>query len=101
MLIGLSLDAQSKNEFTKTSFSKELSFIRIDSINSSQSTVVEYPKFLVVIELPMKNSGGGKATDLEEDIPTAERYLQFLRVLVVHGQRLRQLLRHERCVACR
>jgi len=26
----------------------------------------------------MKNSGGGKAADLEEDIPKAERFLQFL-----------------------
>lgn len=77
ILISTEVVAQ-KNQFTRTSFSKEISFIRFDSAQAAQSTVIEYPKFLVVIELPMIEEGGGRSTNLEEDIPKAERYLAYL-----------------------
>lgn len=70
--------SQPKHTFTRTSFSKEISFIRFDSAQAAQSTVIEYPKFLVVIELPMIEEGAGRSTNLEEDIPKAERYLAYL-----------------------
>lgn len=60
---------QSKNPFTKTSFSKEISFIRTDTTQGTQSTVIEYPKFLVVIELPLIHDGANRSTNLVEDIP--------------------------------
>lgn len=69
---------QSKNPFTKTSFSKEISFIRTDTTQGTQSTVIEYPKFLVVIELPLIHDGANRSTNLVEDIPKAERFLAFL-----------------------
>lgn len=76
-LISFAVVAQ-KQPFTRTSFSKEISFIRFDSAQAAQSTVIEYPKFLVVIELPMIEEGGGRSANLEEDIPKAEKYLTFL-----------------------
>lgn len=77
ILISASVAAQ-KNQFTRTSFSKEISFIRFDSAQAAQSTVIEYPKFLVAIELPMIEEGGERSTNLEEDIPKAEKYLAYL-----------------------
>jgi hypothetical protein len=74
-----SLYAQSDKEFSKTIFSKEISFVRTDTTHGSQSTVIEYPKFLVVIELPMIDEGGGRSTNLVQDIPKAERFLEYLR----------------------
>jgi hypothetical protein len=78
-LATISLYAQSGKEFSRTVFSKEISFVRIDTTHGSQSTVIEYPNFLVVIELPMINEGGGKSTDLVQDIPKAERFLEYLK----------------------
>ncbi len=72
------LVAQSKNRFNRIPFSKEISFVRFDSTQAAQSTIIEYPKFLVVIELPMIEEGGGRSTNLEEDIPKAENYLAYL-----------------------
>jgi hypothetical protein len=73
-----SLYTQSDKQFSKTVFSKEISFIRVDTAYGSQSTVIEYPKFLVVIELPMIDEGGGRKTNLVQDIPKAERFLSYL-----------------------
>lgn len=70
--------SQSKSPFTKTSFSKEISFIRTDTTQGTQSTIIEYPKFLVVIELPLIHDGANRSTDLVEDIPKAETFLAFL-----------------------
>ena len=78
-LATISLYAQGEKEFSRTVFSKEISFVRTDTTHGSQSTVIEYPKFLVVIELPMINEGGGKSTDLVQDIPKAERFLEYLK----------------------
>ncbi|MFM8740793.1 MAG: hypothetical protein ACKOC0_11400, partial [Cytophagales bacterium] len=69
---------QTEHAFNRTSFSKEVSFIRFDSAQAAQSTVIEYPTFLVVIELPMIEEGAGRSTNLEEDIPKAEKYLAYL-----------------------
>ena len=74
-----SLYAQSDKQFSKTVFSKEISFVRTDTAHGSQSTVIEYPKFLVVIELPMIDEGGGRSTNLVQDIPKAERFLTYLK----------------------
>ncbi|MCA6428954.1 MAG: hypothetical protein IM613_05915, partial [Cytophagales bacterium] len=77
-LVATLVYSQPKHTFTRTSFSKEISFIRFDSAQAAQSTVIEYPKFLVVIELPMIEEGAGRSTNLEEDIPKAEKYLSYL-----------------------
>jgi hypothetical protein len=74
-----SLYAQSDKEFSKTVFSKEISFVRTDTTHGSQSTVIEYPKFLVVIELPMIDEGGGRSTNLVQDTLKAERFLKYLK----------------------
>jgi hypothetical protein len=79
LVASTSLYAQSEKQFSKTVFSKEISFVRTDTAHGSQSTVIEYPKFLVVIELPMIDEGGGRSTNLVEDIPKAERFLNFLK----------------------
>ncbi len=65
--------------FTKNSYSKEISFFRTDTTHGSQSTVIEYADFLVVIELPIINEGGGKSTNLTEDIPKAKDFLHFIK----------------------
>lgn len=70
--------AQRPPSFTRIPFSKDISFIRFDSTQAAQSTVIEYPTFLVVIELPLIEAGGNRSTDLEEDIPKAESYLAYL-----------------------
>lgn len=72
--------AQSKKEFSKISFTKEISFISIDSSYGSKSTIIEYPKFLVVVELPFIDAGGGKSTDLVQDISKAERFIEYLKI---------------------
>ncbi len=69
---------QTGNPFRKTVFSKNISFIRTDSTHGSQSTVIEYPEYLVLIELPMIDAGAGRSTNLEEDIPKAEAFLAYL-----------------------
>jgi hypothetical protein len=79
VFIAGNLYSQGKKEFKKTVFSKEISFVQVDTTHGSQTTVIEYPKYLVVIELPMINMGGGKKTDLSENIPKAERFLSFLK----------------------
>ena len=79
LVVSTSLYAQSEKQFSKTVFSKEISFVRTDTAHGSQSTVIEYPKFLVVIELPMIDEGGGRSTNLVEDIPKAERFLNYLK----------------------
>jgi hypothetical protein len=76
--ITFSAFAQNEKQFSRLVFSKDISFVRSDTVHGSQTTVLEYPKFLVVIELPMIDEGGGKATNLEQDIPKAERFLSFL-----------------------
>jgi hypothetical protein len=79
LAVSVSSFAQSDKEFSRTVFSKDISFIRPDTTHGSQSTVVEYPGFLVVIELPMFKDGANRATNLEQDIPKAERFLSFLK----------------------
>lgn len=69
---------QSTLRFSKTTFSKDISFVRTDTTHGSQSTIVEYENFLVVIELPMINAGGNRSTNLEQDIPRAEEFLRYL-----------------------
>ncbi len=66
------------SEFSRSVFSKEISFIRTDSSHGSYSTVIEYSEFLVVIELPMINAGGGVVKNLKQDLAKAERFLAFL-----------------------
>ncbi len=84
LIITLFLSSQSvaqvssAKEFSRSIFSKEISFIRTDSSHGSYSTVIEYPSFLVVLELPMINAGGGVIKNLRQDIPKAERFLAFL-----------------------
>lgn len=79
LVASTSLYAQSDKQFSKTVFSKEISFVRTDTVHGTQSTVIEYPKFLVIIELPMIDEGGGRSTNLVQDIPKAERFLNYLK----------------------
>ncbi|MBL7854801.1 MAG: hypothetical protein JNL17_10400 [Cyclobacteriaceae bacterium] len=70
--------AQQPFSFQRTQHSREVSFIQLDSAKGVRSTVIEYPKFLIVIELPMIDAGANRATNLAEDVPKAQRYLQYL-----------------------
>jgi hypothetical protein len=74
-----SLYAQNNYQFSRTVFSKEISFVSNDTLRDSQSTVIEYPKFLVVIELPMIHAGAGIKTNLTQDIPKAESFINYLK----------------------
>lgn len=73
------LYAQSDKQFSRSIFTKEISFIKVDTTYGSQSTVIEYPKFLVVIEVPMFDDGANRSTNLIQDIPKAEKFLAYLK----------------------
>lgn len=74
-----SLYAQSGKQFSRNVFSKDISFITVDTTYGSVSTVIEYPNFLVLIELPMIDKGADQSTNLTEDIPKAEKLLNYLK----------------------
>ncbi len=74
-----SLHAQNDKLFWRNIFSKEISFIGTDTAHGSQSTVIEYPDYLVVIELPMIDKGGDRKSNLAQDIPRAENFLDYLK----------------------
>ena len=74
-----SLFAQSEKQFSRNIFSKEISFVRTDTTHGSQSTVIEYPKFLVVIELPMIDKGADRNNNLVQDVPKADLFLNYLK----------------------
>lgn len=71
--------AQEKSSFYYWKYNSEMAFVGMDSIHDSQSTVIEYPNFLVLVELPFIDAGGGKSINLKEDVPKAEAFLQFLK----------------------
>jgi hypothetical protein len=73
------VNAQTATSFIKTNYTKEISFIKMDTIHNSQSTIIEYSDFLVVIELPFIDEGANKASNLTQDIPKAEAYLNYLK----------------------
>ncbi|MCE2974178.1 MAG: hypothetical protein LW852_12075 [Sediminibacterium sp.] len=70
--------AQLNKEFIFQPFSKELSFVVMDSSHGSQSVIIEYPQFLALIETPMIDAGGGKKHDLTDDTTSAKAYKTFL-----------------------
>jgi hypothetical protein len=78
VLIFRSAEAQSQEQFTLHRHSDMISFITMDSTHSAQTTVIEYPEFLVLSELPFSDQGADKSTDLSEDIPRADRFIQFI-----------------------
>jgi hypothetical protein len=78
LLLPLCSLAQQRFSFQRTSHSAEISFVQLDSAKGLRSTVVEYPKYLVVIELPLIDAGANKADHLTEDIPKAQEYLRYL-----------------------
>ncbi|MCY7363297.1 MAG: hypothetical protein LH629_14710 [Ignavibacteria bacterium] len=70
--------AQNVNDFNINNYENNIFFITMDTSHSSQTTVIEYPEFLVLIELPFIDEGAGKSTDLSEDIERAEEFIKFL-----------------------
>lgn len=75
----LASSAQTTNSFIVNKHAGNISFTRMDSAHTSQTTVIEYPDFLVLIELPFVDMGGDKSTDLYEDVATADRFILFLK----------------------
>lgn len=65
--------------FIMNKYSPELSFVVMDTVHGAQSTIIEYPEFLVLIEIPMIDEGGGKSKNLDEDTLRAAQYKEFLR----------------------
>jgi hypothetical protein len=78
LLLSFVTSAQTPFRFQRIAYGPEISFVQLDSAKGVRSTIIEYPKFLVVIELPMIDEGGGRATQLTEDVAKARRYLQYL-----------------------
>lgn len=73
------LFAQNPANFISDTYAEKISFIRMDSVQSSQSTVIEYDKFLVVIELPFLDYGADKTTGFKEDLDKAKSMLLYLK----------------------
>ena len=73
--------AQDGNQFILKRYSPELSFAVMDSIHGAQTMIIEYPQFLVLVEMPLIDEGGGKARDLKEDTLRAKVFGDWL-----HGQ---------------
>lgn len=67
-----------QNNFLLNRFSERISFIRMDSIHTSQATIIEYPDFLSIIELPFIDEGGNVSKNLHEDSVKAEEFIRFL-----------------------
>jgi hypothetical protein len=67
-----------KRSFYRQAYKDNMSFIAMDTIHSSQTTIIEYPDFLVAIELPFEDEGGGKTNDLKQDSSSAQQFLVFL-----------------------
>lgn len=78
LLLPILAMAQAPFQFQRTKLSPEISFIQLDSAKGVRSTVIEYPSFLVVIEVPVIDAGGNRTSNLTEDIPKATRYLNYL-----------------------
>ncbi|MFN5208831.1 MAG: MBL fold metallo-hydrolase [Bacteroidota bacterium] len=70
--------AQNSPKFILNKYSPEISFVVMDTVHGAQSTVIEYPHHLVLIEVPMIDEGGGKQTNLDEDTMRASQYKEFL-----------------------
>ncbi len=64
--------------FILNKYSPELSFVVMDTVHGAQSTIIEYPQFLVLIEVPVIDEGGGKSKNLNEDSLLAAQYKDFL-----------------------
>jgi hypothetical protein len=59
-------------------YAPNISFVVMDSIHGAQSTVIEYPEHLVLIEVPVLDEGGGKQANLDEDTLRAAQFRDFL-----------------------
>lgn len=64
--------------FKLTRYDQKLAFVAMDTVHSSQTTVVEYPDFLALIELPFVDAGANKASELTQDTVKAQALLHFL-----------------------
>ena len=74
----LHLKAQSTAHFTLHPHSANLSFVSMDSANTSMCTVIEYPEFLSLIEVPLIDGGGGRSKNLKEDTVKCLEFIDFL-----------------------
>ncbi|MCX6148076.1 MAG: hypothetical protein NTW25_12645 [Candidatus Kapabacteria bacterium] len=66
------------SQFIIRQFTKEISFVNMDTAQYEQTTVIEYPNYLALIEVPMYKDGGNKSKNLSEDIPKTEKFINFL-----------------------
>lgn len=51
----------------------------MDSIHTSMCTVIAYPHFLSLIEIPLIDHGGGKSKNLQEDTAKCVEFIAFLK----------------------
>lgn len=66
-----------QDNFILTKHNKNISFIRIDSLQQSHTTVVEYKDFLVLCELPLQSQSGKKDSNIENQ--NGERLQDYLK----------------------
>lgn len=65
--------------FKLTRFDQKMAFVAMDTVHNSQTTVMEYPNFLALIELPFVDAGGNKTDDLKQDTVKANALISFLK----------------------
>lgn len=66
------------HQFILKRYSSQISFVVMDTIHGAQTTIIEYPDFLVLIEMPLIDEGGSKTKNLQEDAIGAGQFLNFL-----------------------
>jgi len=74
----IGIKAQGKYSFSIEKYSPEVSLVTMDSTFYVQSTVVEYPDYLVLIELPFVDYGAEITRNLHEDTAKAIGFIAFL-----------------------
>ncbi len=67
----------SQNKFVKIRHNNHIDFIKLDSTQRSHTTVVEYNNFLILCELPLRQSS--VKDGLEQEIQNAKELLEFLK----------------------
>lgn len=72
------LQAQTSDSFIMKRHADNVFFVTMEGMDKSQATVIEYRKYLVVVEFPFIDLQAEKTTTLRQHTIAAESFLQFV-----------------------